>query len=106
MDQVCEILLGKVLSPDNGSKSFVERVDTEVVQSFATFLLKVIEINPVPLVHSVHMPAIMSLFSQTLTYVIVKHLQETCASFVLQLISCVNKVLPAESQMVVINYYD
>ena len=70
---MCQILLTRVLSPDT-SKLFSDRIDTEVVNSFSQFLLKVIEISPLTLIHSQHLPAIVHLFTQTLTYVAVRDL--------------------------------
>jgi len=66
----------------------------------------VIEINPETLVHSQHMPAIIQLFAQTLTHLKVRGLSESCTSFVLQIVTCVNKKLSDESKMAVITYYD
>jgi len=55
-------------------KSFLERVDPEVVTSFALYLVKVIEIDPEALVKSPHFPQIMGVFCDTLIYVTEKEL--------------------------------
>ena len=59
-----------MLKPDpTNSRSYVERIDSDVVSAFAGFLVKIIEINPEVVVTSRYLPEIMNQYMQICTHV-------------------------------------